>query len=275
MRHPRLRHAFSVMPPVPDRSEPGAVLPEGFVRPCEPAGGAEFSCWQGHALVVGAGGIGKALADRLAVHAPGLQVHTAGPRRGTRRLDLEDDASLEAFARIADQDLKPLRLVICTAGLLHDGALQPEKRLSQVRRETLMRSFSVNAFGPLLLAQALESSLPRDLPLHFASLSARVGSISDNQLGGWYAYRAAKAAQNQLLRTLAIEWRRRLPLACVTALHPGTTATALSEPFRSTVPAAALFPPERAASQLLDVLASRGPEQSGEFVAWDGQAIPW
>jgi NAD(P)-dependent dehydrogenase (short-subunit alcohol dehydrogenase family) len=231
--------------------------------------------WQGHALVVGAGGIGQALADGLARRAPGLQVQTAGPNRGTWRLDLCDDASLERFATLVLERFRPLRLVICTAGLLHQGSLQPEKRLLQVNRDSLRRSFELNAFGPLLLARALEPAFPRNLPLHFASLSARVGSISDNRLGGWYAYRAAKAAQNQLLRTLAIEWRRRLPLACVTALHPGTTATGLSEPFRSSVPPSGLFSPERAANQLLEVLATRRAEQSGSFVAWDGQPIPW
>jgi NAD(P)-dependent dehydrogenase (short-subunit alcohol dehydrogenase family) len=231
--------------------------------------------WEGHALVVGAGGIGQALADRLVQQAKGLTVHTAGPNRGTWRLDLSNDASLESFAALALERFRPLRLVICTAGVLHGGSLQPEKRLSQVNRDSLRRSFELNAFAPLLLAKALEPALPRNLPLHFASLSARVGSISDNRLGGWYAYRAAKAAQNQLLRTLAIEWRRRLPLACVTALHPGTTATGLSEPFRSAVPPSGLFTPERAAQQLLNVLAPRSAEQSGGFVAWDGQSIPW
>lgn len=231
--------------------------------------------WQGHALVVGAGGIGGAVAQALGQRCPRLAVHTAGLRRGERRLDLTDDASLQALAEQVGAALQPLRLVICTAGLLHDGELQPEKRLSQVRRPHLERSFAVNAFGPLLLAQALESQLPRDLPVHFVSLSARVGSIGDNRAGGWYSYRAAKAAQNQLLHTLALEWRRRLPLACVTLFHPGTTATGLSEPFRSGVAAPSLFSPERAAGQLLDQLADRGPAQSGEFVAWDGQPIPW
>ena len=160
-------------------------------------------------------------------------------------------------------DFAPLRLVICCAGLLHQGDLQPEKRLSQVQRAGLLASFSVNALGPILLAKTLEPLLPRDQPLHFASLSARIGSISDNRLGGWYAYRASKAAQNQLLRTLAIEWRRRLPLACVTALHPGTTATDLSAPFRSAVPAAGLFSADRAAGQLLDVLANQSSAKIG------------
>ncbi|MFN9924209.1 MAG: SDR family NAD(P)-dependent oxidoreductase, partial [Cyanobacteriota bacterium] len=168
-----------------------------------------------------------------------------------------------------------LRVVIHTSGLLHDDRMQPEKRLSQVRRDWLERSFTVNAWGPLLLAQAVEERLPRELPCRFASLSARVGSIGDNHLGGWYAYRAAKAAQNQLLTTLALEWRRRLPQACVTLLHPGTTATDLSAPFRGSVAPEKLFSPDRAASQLLAVLERQTPERSGSFLAWDGSAIPW
>ena len=112
-------------------------------------------------------------------------------------------------------------------------------------------------------------------PRAFASLSARVGSIGDNRLGGWYAYRAAKAAQNQLLRTLAIEWRRSHPhLACV-LLHPGTVDTPLSRPFQARVPAEALFPPARAARQLLELVATLGPADSGRFLAWDGRDIPW
>jgi NAD(P)-dependent dehydrogenase (short-subunit alcohol dehydrogenase family) len=270
MRHLQILTVLADQPPGPLSSQtvskPGTLV--------EPQATDLFH-WQGHALVVGAGGIGQALADGLAQRAAGLQVHTAGPKRGTWRLDLGDDASLESFGALALERFQPLRLVICTAGLLHEGSLQPEKRLLQVNRDNLRRSFELNAFGPLLLAKALEPALPRHLPLHFASLSARVGSITDNKLGGWYAYRAAKAAQNQLLRTLAIEWRRRLPLACVTALHPGTTATGLSEPFRSSVPTSGLFSPQRAAHQLLEVLATRSAEQSGNFVAWDGQPIPW
>lgn len=243
--------------------------------PVTPSPTSSLSQWTGHGLVVGLGGIGQALVDALGPFAPGLEVHSAGPSRGDHRLDLCSDASLAAF--VADQGprLRPLRLVVCTAGLLHGPDLQPEKRLAQVRRQALERSFAVNAFGPLLLAQALEPLLPRDQPVHFACLSARVGSIGDNRLGGWYAYRAAKAAQNQLLRTLALEWRRRLPLATVTLLHPGTTATGLSEPFRAGVPAERLFSPERAAQQLLRVLDGQTPERSGAFLAWDGQPIPW
>lgn len=234
-----------------------------------------WSQWRGHALVVGPGGIGQALLAALPERAPHLRLWSAGRGQGDLRVDLEDPDSLEAFGQQVVRELAPLRLVICAAGLLHDAGLQPEKRLSQVKADALRRSFAVNAWGPLLLAQAVEAALPREEPVHLASLSARVGSIGDNRLGGWYAYRAAKAAQNQLLRTLALEWRRRLPLACVTLLHPGTTATALSEPFRASVAPPNLFAPERAARHLLDVLERQTPDTSGSFLAWDGQTIPW
>nr|WP_259725388.1 SDR family oxidoreductase [Synechococcus sp. CS-1332] len=234
-----------------------------------------WQAWQGQALVVGPGGLGLALAAELARRAPSLRVRTAGRRGADLPLDLTDDSSLERLSAMATRDLAPLRVVINTAGLLHDGALQPEKRLSQVRRQALERSFAVNAFGPLLLAQAIEPALAKDGPVHFASLSARVGSIGDNRLGGWYSYRAAKAAQNQLLRTLAIEWQRRLPQACVTLLHPGTAATPLSAPFSGFQAPSALFTPEQSAAHLLDVLERQSAASSGAFLAWDGQPVPW
>ncbi len=264
-----MRHAGS-----PETLEPSFLSPPG----------APLEHWRGQALVVGGGGIGSALLEALAKRAPGLTLHLASRRPPAPRppggvawlpLDLSDDTSLESFASRARSLLPQLRLVLNTAGLLHDATLQPEKRLSQVNRAALERSFAVNAYGPILLAQAVEPCLSRQEPVHFASLSARVGSIGDNRLGGWYAYRAAKAAQNQLLRTLALEWQRRLPLACVSLLHPGTTATALSAPFRGSVPPERLFGPERAAHHLLDVLAGLGPARSGGFWAWDGTAIPW
>jgi NAD(P)-dependent dehydrogenase (short-subunit alcohol dehydrogenase family) len=247
------------------------------------AGVPPLSQWQGRALVVGSGGIGMALLEALARRAPALELvattrrrpPTASPVRWLG-LDVTSDASLEQLGRELAQG-PPLRLVINTVGVLHGPELRPEKRLAQVRRHALERSFAVNAFAPLLLAQALEAAgaLPRQSPFHFASLSARVGSIGDNSLGGWYSYRAAKAAQNQLLRTLALEWRRRYPRACVSLLHPGTTATALSQPFQANVPPASLFSAERAAGHLLDVLEGLGPEHSGAFWAWDGQSIAW
>ena len=251
-----------------------------------PGAAGAWSSWQGSALVIGCGGIGQALLAELERRAPQLTLLGA-PRQDWRQgaqerrqgcvhlpLELGDDASLASLATSLEA-WQPLRLVIHTAGILHGPGLLPEKRLSQVNRQALERSFAVNAFAPLLVAQAVEAALPPDQPFHFASLSARVGSIGDNQLGGWYAYRAAKAAQNQLLRTLALEWRRRRPQGCVSLLHPGTTATALSAPFQAGVPPGRLFSPERSAGQLLDVLENLRAEQTGHFWAWDGQPIPW
>lgn len=236
--------------------------------------------------MVGCGGIGQALLGELAERAPLLELVGAS-RRDWRTggslispsidylpLELGDDSSIQQLAA-ALGSRPPLRVVIYAAGLLHGSGIQPEKRLAQVNRSALEQSFSINAYGPLLVAQAIEANLATADPFHFASLSARVGSIGDNHLGGWYAYRAAKAAQNQLLRTLALEWKRRRPLGCVSLLHPGTTETALSAPFQAGVPPAQLFSPKRAASQLVGVLEGLDPQKSGGFWAWDGQAIPW
>jgi NAD(P)-dependent dehydrogenase (short-subunit alcohol dehydrogenase family) len=147
--------------------------------------------------------------------------------------------------------------------------------LADVRPESLARSFAVNAVGPLLVARHFESLLAHEDRAVFASLSARVGSIEDNRLGGWYAYRASKAAQNMYTRTLAIEWARsRRNVVCV-ALHPGTTDTDLSRPFQGNVPEGKLFGVERTVSQLLEVIDRLQPADTGQFLAWDGERIPW
>ena len=153
--------------------------------------------------------------------------------------------------------------------------MQPEKRLADVSPVSLQRSFAVNAVGPLLVAKHFQGLLDREARAVFASLSARVGSIGDNRLGGWYAYRSAKAAQNMVTRNLSIELRRRARGVICVALHPGTVDTGLSRPFQSNVPEERLFSPERAAQQLLAVIDGLRPEDNGGFVAWDGQPIPW
>lgn len=228
---------------------------------------------EGLALVVGQGGIGRAIVSALRQKAPQLDLLAAG-RSGPYPLDICSNESLE---RLKDdlQGRKPLRLVFNCSGWLHQNGRGPEKRLQAVSRAGLEQSFAVNAFAPILLAKAVEAALGHGSPCWFASLSARVGSIGDNQLGGWYSYRAAKAAQNQLLRCLAIEWQRKIPAATVVLLHPGTTATQLSEPFSAGVAAQKLFEPAKAAEQLLAVLAQQTPVNSGCFLAWDGKSIPW
>lgn len=206
------------------------------------------------------------------------QIH--GNRLLRISLDLTDEGALAALpVRLASDAQSPdaarLHMVFNAAGMLHGPGLAPEKSLASLRADALASVFALNAFAPILLIQALAPLLPRDVPLVFASLSARVGSIGDNHLGGWYAYRASKAAQNQLLRTLAVEWRRTHPQATCVLLHPGTVDTPLSQPFQAHVPADKLFTPDRAARQLLAIVHEITPAQSGRFLAWDGSEVPW
>jgi NAD(P)-dependent dehydrogenase (short-subunit alcohol dehydrogenase family) len=188
--------------------------------------------------------------------------------------DITTDAGLNAIARAAASD-DGLHLVINCAGILHGDGLRPEKSLATLDRQSLAQVFALNAFAPVLLAKALLPLWGPGAPRVFASLSARVGSIGDNRLGGWYAYRASKAAQNQLLRTLAIEWRRTHPHATCVLLHPGTVDTPLSRPFQANLSQDALFAPERAARQLLAIIGGLTPADSGSFIAWDGSPVPW
>jgi len=245
------------------------------------------------ACVVGASrGIGLGFVQRLAQggHARRIWAGCRNPRSADAlralaeeheairplRMDLGDESTLAAAAREIATEGAPLDLVLNCGGLLHEpDGLQPERRLAEVRSDWLMQSFAVNGAGPLLLAKHLQPQLPRRERVVFASLSARVGSIGDNRLGGWYAYRGAKAAQNMFIKTLAIEMGRGARgLICV-ALHPGTTETELSQPFRSRVPPENLFSVDRAVEQLLRVLDGLEPADSGGFFAWDGSRIPW
>ncbi len=199
-------------------------------------------------------------------------------QHGTRLQRIDCDARDEgALADLATtlnaQDAAP-NLVVCTLGILHQQGAKAEKSLAQLDLAGLQASFASNAFAPILLLKHLLPLL-RMQPMTFAALSARVGSISDNRLGGWYSYRASKAALNQLLRSASIELKRRNPQASVLSLHPGTTDTALSQPFQANVPAERLFTPAYTAQRLLEVIAQHGPAESGSFWAWDGKPIRW
>lgn len=214
------------------------------------------------AVVIGAGGgIGAALAEAFAEE-------DADVVRLTRAdLELTDEATIAAAAaRVARADL-----VIVATGLLHDGEHGPEKAARELDAAWLARQYAVNAIGPVLVAKHFLPILPKTGRSVFAALSARVGSITDNRLGGWYGYRASKAALNQLIRTLAIEDKRRNDRGIVVGLHPGTVDTNLSRPFRQG--GRDLFQPGRAAVQLLDVLDGLKPTDSGKLFAWDGAEI--
>ena len=196
------------------------------------------------------------------------------PRLCTCQLDVTEEADLYALAGLIRRNGDQPELVVHCAGILHENGVQPEKSLGQCEASSISRVFQVNSIGPLLLAKALIPLMPRRSAAHFAVLSAMVGSIADNHLGGWYAYRASKAALNQLMRTLSIECRRSHPGLCVTAIHPGTTDTGLSRPFQANVKAGKLYTPEQSAARILKVVGASGPGQSGQFVNWDGTPIP-
>jgi len=192
-------------------------------------------------------------------------------------LDVRDDRTIAAAAsRVADDCGPRIHWLINCSGVLHDGpGLFPEKKLEDVDPERLRAVFEVNAFGPLLVAKHFLGLLRHEERAVLANISARVGSIGDNRLGGWYAYRASKAAQNAFTRNLAIELGRRAPNVICLALHPGTVDTDLSRPFQQNVPAGRLFDAKRAADQLLGVIDSCTGDDSGRFLSWDGQPIPW
>jgi len=190
------------------------------------------------------------------------------------RIDYGDEATIAEAAELVAMTASPLHLVIVATGLLHDGArLQPEKTWRSLSGQALLESFRVNAIGPALVAKHFLPHLAKGRKAAFAAMSARVGSIGDNRLGGWHAYRASKAALNMLIRTLSIELAWRNPSALCVALHPGTVQTALSEPFRGNVTPEKLFTPELAAQNLLAVLDGLGPEDTGGLYAWDGSTI--
>lgn len=214
-------------------------------------------------IIGSSGGIGKALAEALTEEGASV--------RGFARpeLDVTDEGSIERAAASCATH-KP-QLVIVATGLLHDGDAGPEKALRDLDPEWLTRQFAVNAIGPALVAKHFLPLMPRTGKSVFAVLSARVGSISDNRLGGWYGYRAAKAALNQFVRTLAIEDKRRNDRGIVVALHPGTVDTKLSKPFQHA--GRDLFTADRAAVQLLDLIDGLKPQDSGKLFAWDGSEI--
>lgn len=189
--------------------------------------------------------------------------------------DATNQASADALVQALTAQQANLNLVINTVGLLHSETIKPEKNLSQLNEAAFLESMLVNAYAPLRLAQAVKAFIPKATSSVFASLSARVGSISDNHLGGWYSYRASKAAQNMLLKNLSIEWERTLPQACVLVLHPGTTDTELSKPFSANTPPEKLFSADFAAQTLLGVIAAAAPTQTGSFIDYAGKPITW
>ena len=193
----------------------------------------------------------------------------------TVQMDLTDEAQISAGIETIKATAANLHLAINCVGLLHNDEQQPEKAIRQLDADKLMNYFKVNSIGPALLAKHLLAPLKHQEPSLFATISAKIGSIGDNRIGGWYGYRASKAALNMFLKTASIEYARRSPNTTIVMLHPGTTDTQLSKPFQRGVPPEKLFSTERTVSQLLDVLSEVTLEDSGEFFSWDGSRLPW
>ena len=223
------------------------------------------------AVIIGAsGGIGKALVEALRDEGETV-LGFARSASGDGHLDLTDEASIAAAAMRAAT--AKAELVIVATGVLQDEGRTPEKAIGELDGNWLARQFAVNAIGPALIAKHFLPIMPRTGRSILAFLSARVGSIGDNRMGGWYGYRASKAALNQIVRTLAVEDKRRNDRGLVVGLHPGTVDTALSKPFQPNLRAGALFTPDRAASQLLDVIDGLKAPDSGKLFDYEGAEI--
>jgi len=233
-------------------------------------------------VIIGANGaIGAALVDcyRQAAPASWLLVCSREPLTDLpahgqwAALDLLDERSIAAAAAQAAAQGPLDRVVICT-GMLHGSGQRPEKSLRELDAAWLQHNFAVNSIGPALVLKHFLPLLRRDERAVCAALSARVGSISDNRLGGWYSYRASKAALNMLIATAAIELKRTHPRALLLGLHPGTVDSRLSAPFQTNVREGQLQSPAQAAEQLRQVIENADPALSGRCLAWDGSVVP-
>ena len=235
------------------------------------------------AVLFGAGGgigaaLGAALAadpayDEVWLGARSTLPEPASPHIRTFRFDSDDEPSLAAAAALIGGELD---LVFVATGLLHrEGLPSPEKSFRSLDPAAMAELYRANAIGPAMIAKHFLPMLPRTRRAVFAVLSARVGSIGDNRLGGWHSYRAAKAALNMLVRNFAIELKRSNPQVVVAALHPGTVDTPLSRPFQRGLPEGQVQSADDAAQALLATLDNLTPEQSGGLFTWDGTRLPW
>jgi NAD(P)-dependent dehydrogenase (short-subunit alcohol dehydrogenase family) len=234
----------------------------------------------GHtALVIGAsGGLGAAMQAQLAAseeYAQVLGLSRSRSMAGAPQLDITQEASIAACAAwlVKACEAQPLRLLIVASGMLHLSGRGPERSLAQLDAAYLQQVMAVNAVGPALLLKHFAPLLPREGAVKLVFISAKVGSIGDNALGGWYGYRASKAALNQIVKTASIELARRNKSMCCVAMHPGTVATALSEPFAKT--GLNVRPADTAAREILAVVNGLSPTDNGKFWDYHGHQLPW
>ena len=243
--------------------------------------GQRPSQWPRSAAVFGAsGGIGKALCAALV--AGGTAVVHAGSRRGEApngpglvpfAFDLKDEASIAAAAEAMRSD-PPEWVIVATGALTLPDGTGPERTYKRLDPAAMAEVLALNTIGPALIAKHMLGIMPRGSAFTFAALSARVGSISDNRLGGWHSYRASKAALNMLLKNFALELARTHPDSVIVGLHPGTVDSALSQPFQSGLAQGQLTAPQDAAANLLGVLAGLTPAESGRVFDFRGTEVP-
>ena len=231
-------------------------------------------------MIGASGGIGRAVVEHLVVQDNVKNIYSFSRSSAefdndkviSGKVDIVDEDSIKAAADSVEGDLD---IVIVATGILHAGEIQPEKSLRDLNLSQFEEVFAINTYGPALVAKYFAKRLPRQRRSVFAALSARVGSIDDNQIGGWYAYRASKAALNMLIKTTAIEVARKYKEAAIIAIHPGTVDTGLSDPFQDNVPEGKLFSPAYSTECLLKVINDADAQKSGKLIAWDGEIIAY
>jgi len=239
------------------------------------------------AIAAGNGGIGQALIAQLLSRDPETRVHASydstlpsqalldNSRITWTKADLTSESDISTWLG----GIESLDWLVNCAGVLHTKDKGPEKSIREIDTDFFRHNMEVNCLPTLLLAKHAAvhfRQIKSDASVKiFAAVSAKVGSIEDNRLGGWYSYRASKAALNMCLKNISIEWQRQLPNVCVASLHPGTTDTRLSKPFQKNVAPTSLFDGDYTANRLIDILDALTPEQTGRFWSWDGKELPW
>jgi len=222
--------------------------------------------------------IAKALIEKMNDQYRVIGVSRSGEECGAAEGQFSSDFSEQSLADITAEiaeDSGPIELAVCAVGLLHSDSVNPEKRLADITASGLSSYFHVNSIIPALILKELAACMDRQKPCRMVFLSAKIGGIGDNRLGGWYGYRSSKAALNMLVKTAAVEFSRSSRKACAVVMHPGTTDTPLSEPFTGNVSEDKLYSPATTAGRLFEVIEQLGPDDSGRFLNWDGTDLPW
>ncbi|GAA5188905.1 SDR family NAD(P)-dependent oxidoreductase [Ferrimonas gelatinilytica] len=231
-------------------------------------------------IIGGSGGIGKAILRHVIATFPEARIYatyrsTLPEERLADITWLKANASLDADVRQLAEKVANLDLLINAAGFLHDATNKPEKTINEFTPEFFNQNLSSNTLPTLLLAKYFSTHLKAKHQTYFVSLSARIGSIEDNKIGGWISYRCSKAALNMAVKTISIEWKFKLPNCCVFAFHPGTTDTKLSQPFQKSVPPSKLFTAEYVSQQLFNIISNVKPSDTGKFYSFNGEELPW